>query len=436
MLDSSVIITLKSIINSEIFMSKFIVNKSRKYAMVIKNELLRTFIDHKKFIVLDATAELNKYDYEYLGITIDKNFSKNEFKYEELTINSYSTDVNKTEIRKGIENSLDKIVQLIPDNGRDIYTFTPFKTVEPLISTFGFDKQKIFYFFSGEDIGSNSLRDVEELNIICLQTYPKILRVVYNHVLFGYSLEKANRNEHDMAEWYMLARDLVQLIGRTAIRKHSNIPVTINLYQVDNRYIQLIKESHFTNCKINYSVCNHDSRSKADILLELIKYRLKQSDREYVYIEDLIENTLKTKNAISKFFTKNHDKLQHICSELNWEIIKKRGKLIYFENTKIDKEKMRRSPTHIKTLYEKATKTAKKEKIAIETRDQIVFSDNGFSPFLSIESHIKELIDNNIKTIKTVDFIEHSKVTKYYLNKYLNKYPSVGYIKGHLFTIN
>ena len=213
MLDTSVIIALKAMINSEIFMSKFLVGKAQKYAMVIKNDVLKNFIDHKKFIILDATAELNKHDYKYLGITIDKKFSKNEFKYEELTINSYSTvDVNKSEVRKGIEATLDKIVQLIPEKYRNIYTFTPLKTIEPLISTFGFEKQKVFYFFSGEDIGSNSLRDVEELNIICLQTYPKILRVVYNHVLFGYSLEKANRNEHDMAEWYMLTRDLVQLI--------------------------------------------------------------------------------------------------------------------------------------------------------------------------------------------------------------------------------
>jgi hypothetical protein len=330
-LDTSILVLLKALISEEIFISRFVVKKKSKYALVVKTDTLKRFIQQKHFVVFDATAELNRKDYDYIGIQIDKQFSKNKFDYANLTIvNTYVSNVSEYSIRNGSKPALDKIVQSVPDTERKYYTFAPKKAMEPLISTFGYDPKKLYYFFSGEDVGSNTFKDDRNLVVIAMQTYPRILRIVYNNVVYGYSLDKANRNEYDLAEWYMITRDLVQLIGRTAVRKHLEEPVTVYLKQVDRNCVQLMKEQHFKNCKVIENGIHSKSRGKTEISLDLIRHRLIGSDRDVVYIDDILNDQYETKDAIRAFFSRQKRKICDLIDINGWVLIKDRGKNPYF----------------------------------------------------------------------------------------------------------
>jgi hypothetical protein len=428
-LETSIIVLLKAVESDNIYMSKFFVKFSPKYALVVKTNDIKNFIKHKKFIVLDATAQLNKYDYEYLDMTLDSNFTRNTFDYSCLEINCTNIkSVKSHEIRNGNEESIDKLIQDIDEAGRQLYTFAPQKAVDPLVNLFGFNKEKLLYFFSGDDVGSNRLKDVTELNIIATQTYPKILRVVYNHVLYNYSLNDANNNDKDLAEWYMVTRDLIQLIGRTAVRKHEKIKVKIHIKQVDKIYLQLIKESHFKKCKINFINKNAESRSKLELLLELIKIRLTESNRKYVYIEDIVSEHFTSKIQARNFFNRNNKKIIMKLSDTDWVCNKVRGELPFFKN-----EKNEQMDSKYKGIIRNGVKTEKLRKMQNQTINCPEFQSLPIKNLQNFDNSLEELLPNGTSIIKTQDFLRVTKISKYKLKQYMeqSKYKEQIYIKGH-----
>lgn len=425
MLNIMLIIMLKAIIHSDIYMSKYRTHKTVKYPLVIKNNLLKDFIQHKKFIVLDATAQLNKEDYNYLNIQIDYKFSANNDTYDNLTLYSHRIgNIKKQNIRNGSKKALDKIVQYIPHGKKIVHTFSTLDAKEPLINTFGFLEGKLYYFFSGNDIGSNTFRDVTELNIICTQTYPKILRVVYNHIIYGYDLSDANHNDHDKAEWNMITRDLIQLIGRTAIRKHEHIPVCVNIYQVEDIYFQLMKETHFTDVTIIYEQHeNPPNRGVKDQLLTLIEARLENNNnkRDIIYIEDLISSHYTNERSRQRFISKNLNDIRQIAKNYNMNCIKVYGKTPYFTKNEKNDTSIKESSMEVPDLP---------NNLVQEQQSIYITQITTQHDFDTIIASLHDVIT------KTSEFMRTYSVSRYKLKKFIHASSDNISIKGHYLHIN
>lgn len=277
---SSMLLTLKSIINNKLYICSYEDKCGVTHNILGVNDMIKDFIKEfkGKFIVMDATADIVKDVYKYLGIDIYDNFTKNKNKtYEHVNFNIYEfKDVEAKLIRKGDENSLDVISQAIRD--RKIVSFIPLKVKEAFKNNYGYEIEKIYHFFSGDDVGSNDFRDKTEINIIALQTYPRANRILYNHIIKGENLESANSSRSDFAEFELLSSHLVQNINRSKSRVYDcNEEININLICVP-RHIALKASTFMKGSKVVY---------KTDIKIDSYN-NLK--DRIFSCLEDYIKS--------------------------------------------------------------------------------------------------------------------------------------------------
>ena len=255
-ISSSILLMLNSIIHNRLYASAYENDRNEIiYSILGVNDMIKTFISNYKgkFIVMDATADIVRDVYDYLNIEVYDDFTKNKNKtYEHVNFNIYEfKDVEPKLIRRGDENSLDKISQAIKD--RKIVTFIPKKVKNSFKNNYGYEIEKIFHFFSGDDIGSNDFRDNTELNIIALQTYPRSNRVLYNHIIKGENLESANTSRNDFAEFELLSSHLVQNINRSKSRIYDcNDEININLICVP-RHIALKASTFMKGSKVKYN---------------------------------------------------------------------------------------------------------------------------------------------------------------------------------------
>lgn len=254
-INSSILLILNSIINNKLFISAYNNGTNMVYNILGVNDMIKDFINNYngKFIVMDATADIVRDVYKYLGIEIYDNFTKNKNKtYENVNFNIYEfKDVEAKLIRSGDENSLDIISQAIKD--RKIISFIPLKVKEAFKNNYGYEIEKIYHFFSGDDVGSNQFCDKTELNIIALQTYPRANRILYNHIIKGENLESANSSRNDFAEFELLSSHLVQNINRSKSRIYDcKDEININLICIP-RYIALKASTFMKGSNVRYN---------------------------------------------------------------------------------------------------------------------------------------------------------------------------------------
>ena len=151
---------------------------------------------------------------------------------------------------------------------------------------YGYDFEKVYYFFSGFDIGSNKFVNETELNIIALQTYPKAQRVLYNHIIRGIDLEIANFSRDDKAEQELLSSLLVQNINRSKSRVYdSTDKITINLICVSETIAQKAKE-FMKGSKMTYATkIYHKEFNNNDRIFNCLDEYLKSYLEEKIVIE-------------------------------------------------------------------------------------------------------------------------------------------------------
>ncbi len=326
-LDVSVLIILQAIYEDTLWMSRYsLENKSARYAIAVCNDQIKEFLKNKKVFILDATAYFNKATYDYLNIKIYYDFKDNLISYDDLTIHMHHINgILPKDIRKGKTTALKSLISKMKD--ATIETFVPKNAIDPIVKKFGISEDKLYYFFSGKDIGSNDLRNITEMNIVAMQTYPKIMRVVYNHKILGMSLKDAQHPHKDIAELQWMSRNIAQLIGRTAIRQHNGYKVDIHMYVVNSKYIYFLQETFFTGCNIIMHQEVSNVQKKALVILTAIETRLEiQKTSKYIDTKDIFENHCKDTRTITKFCTNHKDKLILLANKYSKVYDKPRGK--------------------------------------------------------------------------------------------------------------
>lgn len=280
-ISSTILLMLNSIITNRLYVCSFLNKNEVIHNILGVNDMIRDFIKlfKGKFIVMDATADIVKDVYSYLGITIVDDFTKNKNKtYEHVNFNVYEfKDAEAKLIRRGDENSLDIISQAIKD--RKIVSFIPMKVKEAFKNNYGYEFEKVYHFFSGDDIGSNEFRDKTEINIIALQTYPRAVRILYNHIIKNQNLETANSSRNDFAEFELLSSHLVQNINRTKSRVYEcSEEININLICVP-RHIALKASTFMKGSNVLYKTSvNITDYNFKDRIISCISDYLKSYD--------------------------------------------------------------------------------------------------------------------------------------------------------------
>ena len=290
---------LHSIKNNKLYVSAYRNKDEIVYNILGVNDMIKDFISQYsgRFIVMDATAKLVSDVYSYLGIRIIDDFTKNKNKtYEHVEIKIHDIEgVKASDIRqgkkeydeskKGVDNTfLDSVSKII--KSRKVVTFVPKKIKETFQAMYGYDFEKVYYFFSGFDIGSNKFVNETELNIIALQTYPKAQRVLYNHIIKGIDLEIANFSRDDKAEQELLSSLLVQNINRSKSRVYdSTDKITINLICVSETIAQKAKE-FMKGSKMTYATkIYHKEFNNNDRIFNCLDEYLKSYLEEKIVIE-------------------------------------------------------------------------------------------------------------------------------------------------------
>jgi hypothetical protein len=325
-ISSSILLMLNSIIKNKLFASAYENNYEIVYNILGVNDMIKIFIQNYKgkFVVMDATASIVKDVYKYLGIEIYDDFTKNKNKtYENVNLNIYEfKDIEAKLIRSGDKNSLDIISQSIKD--RKIVSFVPLKIKETFEKSYGYEIEKIFHFFSGDDIGSNDFRDKTEINIIALQTYPRANRILYNHIIKGENLESANTSRNDFAEFELLSSHLVQNINRSKSRIYDcNEEININLICIP-RHIALKASTFMKGSKVNYSTdVDFDSyiNIKDRVLSCLEDYIKSYSYKEVVELDIFLleRRFFNTIDSMMNFITSNLMEINILSLKLGFE---------------------------------------------------------------------------------------------------------------------
>lgn len=233
------------------------------------------------------------------------------------------------------------------------------------------------------------------------------------------TLEDANKNEKDIAEWYMITRDLIQIIGRTALRKHTNEQVIINLYQVGISYTSLMKEIYFKNCTINNVNNFHDTRSLTERLFELIKIRLTENiNRDYVYIEDFINANFKSSTSTRQFLSRNKSQILKIAKDKNWEYVNPRNTNPYFKNLNcVTSDK----------IYREVTNTKVKEGGIYDCCSQ---TENSSEKIEDISTQILKFFIYSEK-VKTSEIYKSLNISRNQLLEYISQYSLPLKVNGH-----
>jgi hypothetical protein len=378
-ISSSIMLMLHSIINNKLYASVYDSGHEIVYNILGVNDKIKDFISNYKgkFIVMDATADIVKDVYKYLGIEIYDNFTKNKNKtYEHVTLNIYEfKDVEAKLIRSGEESSLDSISQAIKD--RKIISFVPLKIKTAFEKKYGYEIEKVFHFFSGDDVGSNKFRDKTEINIIALQTYPKANRVLYNHIIKGENLESANSSRNDFAEFELLSSHLVQNINRSKSRIYDcEEEININLISVP-RSIALKASTFMKGSKVSYKTN-----------LEFSTYNLKS--RVLSCLEDYIKSYSYKQVVELDTFLIERGFFQTISEMMN-----------FVEDSLLEINKLTLSlGFEFKVKEETRPYLIKIQRDKIE-KETLLKYDNSRGKFLH---KIVELVESNIKEIKIKDF--------------------------------
>jgi len=336
-LDTQIIIILKALGLQRTYMCRFTAKDGKpRYAIATYDDGLKTFIKGKKFLIMDATAYFNRPAYQYLDIPIDAQFASHEvIDYSTLSIHVHNiSDTTPQDIRKGNVQALKNVFNNV--ERRDVETFLPKNAIDPTLKHFNIGSDILYYFFSGKDIGTNDLRDANTINVIAEQTYPKIYRTLYNHILLDIPLNKAQHPHKDKAELYLVGRNLAQLIGRSPIRKHLGENVDIHLYVIDKKFAYYVKEQHFKNCKIivhrekpsaGAGPVTRPARPQklANTVLTLIETRLANSENNTVCIQDILSGHYKNKKSAQRFLRKKKQTLVDLGTQHGYLYHKKRA---------------------------------------------------------------------------------------------------------------
>lgn len=337
----SIKLMLHSILNNELYISAYEGTSGIVYNILGVNNLIRDFIEQfmGKLIVMDATAELVRDVYKYLGIEIISDFTKNKNKtYEHVNIKLFDVeDVTPRDIRSGKKEILDKISQVI--KSRKVITFVPLKIEETIKRFYGFDFGQVYHFRSGDDVGSNQFKDETELNIVALQTYPKVQRTLYNHIIKGMTLEQANSTRNDLAEFELLSSHLVQNINRSKSRIYSsNDEININLICVNNRIAKeaslFMKGSKYSEETKIYKEGFKDSERALKCLEEYLKSF--NSEKDVVELDNFLinRNFYSNLNDMKTYIENNKKDIMYIAFKYGFYLKIEEGRpyLIKIEN--------------------------------------------------------------------------------------------------------
>jgi len=341
-INNSILFMLHSIINNKLYTTSYQFNEKVIHHLLGVNDKIKDFIQNtnSKFIVMDATADIVKDVYSYLGIEVVDDFQKNIDKtYEHVNMNFYEfKDAETKMVRGGDSDTLDKMSQIIKD--RSIISFVPKKIKDVFKENYGYEIEKVFHFFSGDDIGSNDFKNEKELNIYALQTYPKTMRILYNHIIKGISLEKANFSRNDFAEFELLSSHLVQTINRSKSRIYDcEEEININLIAVP-KYVVLKASSFMKGSNLVYKTnLDAPSYNLKDRVLSCLNDHIKSYEYKEVIELDtfLIERRFfKTITTMMKFINENIKDLNKMSIKLGFELKIKESTRPYLQKFDID----------------------------------------------------------------------------------------------------
>jgi hypothetical protein len=314
-LDIGLLVVLKALKDQNLWISRYSPDDyQQRYAIAVRDDAIKHFITEKKFFVLDATAYYNKASYDYLGIQTISEFARNEINFDNLTIHIHDTsNINTHDIRNGEKKSIVKLFPFIKDT--QVHTFVPKKSWELFTDKLGFPENKLYYFFSGKDIGTNDLRLTTDMNVVAGQTYPRVMRVLYNHLLMNMPLQEANHPQKDLAELHWFARNIVQLIGRTALREYNNTPVNIHYYVIKPSFAYYIRDTYFKGCKIIHHRSNETHTTTSKMIFDALEYLV--STQDTTNVTDFLKQYYDKPKTISDFLTKHKQQLIIIAQSHN-----------------------------------------------------------------------------------------------------------------------
>ena len=282
---------LVNILNDELYVNEYINGKNKYSNVLFINKFLKDYIKNKNIPikVLDGTAMLLKPLYEWLELPIKNDYVELPKNYPNLKIHYYKfDDITSFEGRTNQEVRK-RMLQFMKNEGipNDYLIFTNKTSVE----VFEKDYDKVDYAFSGNDVGTNIYRDEKNLVVVFYNTLPQSIRILWNMFIKGMDFERAiSKNELDIAEYELVGSMLVQLVGRTAIRKDSNEDVNVYLFCVHYPIVFSVVE-YFNIPRENIFVYNAslDLRKKTNLsvagLLYMVELKLRNGSDEVDIME-------------------------------------------------------------------------------------------------------------------------------------------------------
>lgn len=148
--------------------------------------------------------------------------------------------------------------------------------------------------------------------------------VLCNHIILGMPLHVANHPHRDIVELHWISRNLAQLIGRTAIRKHEGIPVNIHLYVIDEYLVYYLRESFFYGCNIIIHKTQTKKKTQSAIVLQLISE--KTSTDSTINVSTILSQFYTSKKSQDEFLRRNKKQLLDIAKQSHKHYKKPRGK--------------------------------------------------------------------------------------------------------------
>jgi len=273
----NIISMLTNIVDDEFYLNEYNSKNGKVSDTLFCNKFLRDYIKEKNISIkiLDGTAKFIKPLYDWLDIRIKEDYDNNLKTYPNMKIHYYKfDDVTPFEGRndKDIKEKMLKFIEKeqIPN---DILLFTNYSSSEIFSKVY----HRTEYAFGGKDVGSNKFRDDENLAVVFYNTLPLSFRLLWNKEIKGLSLEEAQSKFNlDMAEYELIGSMMVQLVGRTAIRKDNNNPVNIYMFCVPGTTARSIQH-HYKIPRENIFIyeCTLDLRKKSNLSISGLFYLMK-----------------------------------------------------------------------------------------------------------------------------------------------------------------
>jgi len=314
---------LNSIIDDELHFNEYNSSKGKQSSILFCNRFLRDFIKEKgvSVKVLDGTAKFLEPLYTWLGIKIKDDYKENLEEYPNMKIHYYKfDDVTPFEGRSNQEVK-ERMLQFIEKEKipEDFLLFTDKSSSEIFSRAFINTR----YAFSGDDVGSNEFMDEENLVVVFYNTLPQSFRLLYNKEIKGMDLKRASSIlELEIAEYELVGSMMVQLVGRTAIRKDNNANVNIYMFCVPPTTARSIQH-HYKIPRHNIKVYNAslDLRKKVNLavsgLFYLIEMELKTNVKEIDILEMAKEyyGDKLNKGTIKHVKSRNKDKFLELANK-------------------------------------------------------------------------------------------------------------------------